>query len=66
MIHDARMSVTVERHYPAESKQRNDGHVLLFQDILVFFMENKKAVRKREKAAIALQGTTPEKKENFI
>lgn len=65
LIHDARLPLTATSHYPGDEKKAADGHVLLFEDILVYFIENKKAVRKRTKAEFALQGMSSPHFENL-
>jgi hypothetical protein len=37
-------------------EKKKDGHFLLFDDIVGYFVENKKDVKKREKAVASLQG----------
>eukprot|EP01127_Copromyxa_protea_P017722 TRINITY_DN5448_c1_g1_i1.p1 TRINITY_DN5448_c1_g1~~TRINITY_DN5448_c1_g1_i1.p1 ORF type:complete len:964 (+),score=165.14 TRINITY_DN5448_c1_g1_i1:42-2933(+) len=61
LIHEARMAMTIEHHYPITEKHRINVHVLLFDDILVYFVENKKAIIKRAKAEIALQEVVAER-----
>lgn len=44
--------------YPVEKKEKKkEGHFLLFDHIIGYFVEKKKDVKKREKAVASLQGT---------